>query len=376
MRKAIKTEMDNHILFLSNSVYQLIVACWMKYALFPDKKADIFISNHFNRADNLEENIQKTGLFENVKLIDTKKESRYQVQRKGLYRVQSNINPEIPLGEYVKLDYGYSDLYIANFDGFSQLLYSGLYHKNDKLRLHVYEDGISTYMEFERYYRKFENYYYSSKESFFNAIRRRVYGVRNIYGNISGFHVFNPELMKWDPGCPIETIPKIDPGDREFVKLLLSVFDVKQSDDRYDEKYIFLEESFYADGEAISDTELVEELADRVGKENIMVKIHPRNPVNRFRQLGYKTNRDTGIPWEVILLNMENAEEHVLVTIASSAILNPIMIFGIKTHAYSLFPLLREIPKRLNGKSWEFIKELYSKYPEMITICDDIRMID
>lgn len=59
-------------------------------------------------------------------------------------------------------------------------------------------------------------------------------------------------------------------------------------------------------GAGVNDVELIEALADKVGKQNMMVKIHPRNPVNRFEKLGYKTNHNTAIPWEVIVMNTDD----------------------------------------------------------------------
>ena len=77
-------------------------------------------------------------------------------------------------------------------------------------------------------------------------------------------------------------MPKIDAGDAAFRSLVNRAFGYEISTDRYDRKYLFFEESFFADHYPINDPELVDRLAQRVGKENLMVKIHPRNPVNRF----------------------------------------------------------------------------------------------
>ena len=119
----------------------------------------------------------------------------------------------------------------------------------------------------------------------------------------------------------------------------------------------------------------MKQLAQQVGKENIMVKIHPRNPENRFEKLGFKTNKDTSIPWEVILMNIDDVSNKVFITIASQAILNPIMIFGLTIKAYSLYPCLTEIPQTLQGESWNFLYQLFEKYSDQIMLCDDIRKL-
>ena len=69
---------------------------------------------------------------------------------------------------------------------------------------------------------------------------------------------------------------------------------------------------------------MVNKIAEVVGKENIFVKIHPRNKVNRFQKLGYVTNQNTEIPWEIIALNIPISEK-VLLTIASGSALTSLV---------------------------------------------------
>lgn len=364
-------------LFLCNSVYQVMVALWIKYRELPDDQADIIVSNHMNGGMQIADKIAATGIFNHVYFAETLDESRYRVTRSRFNRVIGDINPLNELKQYVRITETYSDVYIANFDGFSQMLYNALSRKMPSLYLHVFEDGLSTYCEFEKYYTFFEHYYYSTDKVGFlkNFVRKHIYKKRTIFGNVYDFLVFNPEIMKWNPGCDVKAIAKIDSSDKNFRQIINNVFNVKASTDKYDTKYIFFEESFFADGERVTDIELVEELAKKVGKENIMIKIHPRNPINRFAELGYKTNHDTSIPWEVILMNLGDVSDKVFLTIASSAILNPITIFGAKITAYSLFPCLDIIPERLKGDAWEFLKEMFEHYSNMITLCDDINII-
>lgn len=365
-------------LFLCNSTYQIMVALWIKYHELPSDQADVIVSDHMNGGKKIAEKLSLTGIFEHVYFAETLNESRYRVKRTRFRRLLGDINPEVELNQYIKLNEKYTDLYIANCDGFSQMLYNALCRRTPDLKLHIFEDGLSTYCEFEKYYKYFEHYYYSDESVGYlkRLIREKVYRKKTLFGNVNDFLVFNVDIMQWDPGCDIKSIAKIDSSDQKFHKMINGVFDVKSSTDKYDSKYIFFEESFYADGEQITDVELVEKLAEKVGKDNIMIKIHPRNPVNRFEKLGYKTNHDTSIPWEVILMNMGDVSDKIFLTVASSAILNPIMIFGINIKAYSLFPCLEVIPKRLNGEAWQFIKEMFEHYPDMITLCNDIDSIE
>lgn len=368
--------MNKRVLFLCNTVYQTMVALWLKHRLMPDRTVDLIVTDHMNGAAQLRDRIEQLGIYDRVFFAQTLPEARYAVQRSSWQEHRGRLDPMWLVRQYVPLnDRDYDELFIANFDGFSQLLLTGLSHRNPGLRLSVFEDGLSTYCLFEQFYRSFETFYVTPSDPIRKFLHERVYRLRPLYGNLSRLLVFNPDCMQWDPGCPVVEAPKIDTGDQAFRTLVNRAFGYENSRDRYDRKYLFFEESFFADHYEVNDVELVEQLAQRVGKENVMVKIHPRNPVNRFAEKGYKTNVDTSIPWEVILLNLEDVSDMVFVTVASSTILNPIMIFGKRIRAYSLYPCLTKIPPVLQGRSWEFLNRLFETYSDMITLCDSMEQI-
>lgn len=368
--------MKKRVLFLCNTVYQVMVATWIKHHCLQNIYGDIVVTNHMNGSMQITERIKSVGCFNQVFYSETLDESRYRVKRTRIQRIFGDIFPVHQLKTYLKFEHKYTDLYVANFDGFTQMIFNGLSHKNKKLRLHLYEDGISTYCLFKKYYNDMKEYYGTDNSIFKVFMRDKVYKKRNVYGNLDEIHVFNPNIMTWNPGCTITGIDRIDPTDVQYKKLINEIFSYENSIDKYDSKYIYFEESFFADGYRVNDIELIQKLANQVGKENIMIKIHPRNPENRFEKLGYKTNKDTSIPWELILLNIDNITNKVFITIASQAILNPIMIFGMQIKAYSLYPCLTQIPETLKGESWEFLYGLFRKYSDMIYMCDNIKCIE
>ena len=354
-----------------------MVALWIKQRLLLEENADIIISDHTNGGEEISDKLKMSRLFSNVYYAKTLIVARYRYEPSNVKLFLKDLFPSRQLKKYVNIKEKYTDLYLANFDMFSQLLFTAISYHNTNLNLHVFEDGLSTYMEIKQYYEYFKPYYWDNSYSKIKRfIHEKVYRKRPLYSNVYRFLVFNPNVMKWDPGCRIDLLEKININNASFKQLVNKVFALSDSPDRYDRKYIFFEESFFADGESINDVELVERLAKKVGKDNIMIKIHPRNPVNRFAKLGFKTNQDTSIPWEVILMNMNDVADKVFLTVASSAILNPIMIFGSSIHAYSLYNCLSIVPQRLKGESWAFLKSMFEQYPDMIKICESIEEIE
>lgn len=363
-------------LFVCNSVYQILVALWLKYVYHMDDKSDLIISDHMNDATKLVNRIKQMRLFDNVYFVKSLDFAKFKTKLSRKQQVKASLFPNNMLKKFVKLQCRYDELYIANVDFFSQLLFDALRHKNSNTKLTIYEDGLFTYS------RLYEKDYQSTCIPVTNILKQFIhsfiYQKTTIYGNVSRLLLFNPDNLMWHPHFKIESINKIQREDLEFRKICNFVFSYSDDVDMYDKKYIFMEESFSAEGAELNDVEVLNQLAKRVGKENIMVKIHPRNPENRFAKLGYKTNMNTSIPWEVILMNLDISHK-VLITVSSSSILNPILIFGQKVKAYSIYKCVDHEHcncRLLSGEMWEAAKLLFEKYGDMISICESVDEID
>ena len=351
------------ILIICNTPYQIFVATWMRMTILQNDLVDIIISDHMNSGETLAKNAQKTGLFHEVFFVKTK---NMHLDRKERW-LECVLKPNIVLKRYVTLKQKYDALYAANIDQFTRLVYHTIVNetmskiKNKNLKIYLFEDGLSTYSKL------FEQYYHYAKPKKHRKLF--FYNPKQIFGNLSAIFAFDPQCFMWEPHTEIISIQKIDNTNEAFKCAINVIFDYDKMTDVYDRKYIFMEESFYAEGDQINDVEILEKIADCVGKENIMVKIHPRNPVNRFKELGYKTNKDTFVPWEVIVLN-QNMEDKVLLTVASSSVINPIRLFGQKTKVYSLYQCLDKIPGFLKGDLWETVHASFAKYYPLIEICE------
>ncbi len=361
--------MSNNLI-LCNSVYQVFVALWLKYNMLSEENTDILISDHMNHYEQVADNIKKTKLFRNVYTVKSKQfvfgGRGYSGQlEKFFYRTF----PKKELYKLIELKNKYDCFFFSNFDEFSELIYDVLKRRNNKMKVNIYTDGISTQSKlFEGYYND-TDIPKTKKYKIFALISGKKY----IYGNINKFLVFEPDLMEWDPKCKVEKINPVS-KDKAFLNIVNQVFGYDNIEDEYNEKYIFFEESFYADSGYMEDVELIDKLAEIVGKENLLIKIHPRNPKNRFKELGYKTNKNTYVPWEVIAMNIDLSDKK-LIAIASTSILNPIHIFGMDIKAYSLINCLNEIPKLLDTPLSKTVVNMFHAYPDSIKICTDIEDI-
>ena len=88
---------------------------------------------------------------------------------------------------------------------------------------------------------------------------------------LNGVYLFTPELMDWKPCSAIRRIKKIDPDNKEMVKVFNKAFGAETLSDNYSEKYIFFEESYFADGICVEDEEILDKISNIVGKDNLFV---------------------------------------------------------------------------------------------------------
>jgi len=359
-------------LFLCNTVYQLFVAMWMKHSLFSDSHTDIIISNHINNGKELADRVRKYGEFENCYFAESFDYSWHKmtISKKKWYTI--HLHPDRFLSRLIHLEHTYSSVYVANFDPFSQLLYGALIQKYNNCQIYLYEDGVGTYNpEFSVRYEETK----FAETGYIQKVFRKIRKQNAIYGNLSGVYLFTPEYMRWNPNAPLIRISKMDQNDDAYLNMCNMVYGYYDSNDRYREKYIFLEQCFEADGIYINDVDIIDQFAERVGKENIMVKIHPRNTVNRFSERGYKTNTELSIPWEVVLLNQKDLSDKVLMTVSSGAVVSPYILFGINVRAYSIINLLTfstTTPRYMIQSHHEIVTNMIKKYPESITACSSL----
>ena len=355
-----------------------MVALWIKTNYYPKVTSDIIISDHMNNGELICNRIQKTGVFNKCFFCKTKDFSYGGVLKElSIPEVSLLIHrhPDRYIKKFFDGALRYRRLFISNIDYFAQILFDACSKKTYITKLYIFEDGMATYTQvIERCYNDTKPF----KTDFLRKIYyKMIYNKKSIYGNVSGCYLFNPNLFNWSSyDFPLIEMKKINIYDKYFVSACNKIFGYTDQD-KYTTQYIFLEESYFADGFSINDCEIVEKISEKVGKENVFVKIHPRNPINRFQSLGYKTNKNTSIPWEVIAMN-QRIDDKTILTICSSGALNLLLIFGMKIKIYSIYNLIKEKQDCrlfISNEYWSFIQKVFEENSEYIVVCDSLEDI-
>lgn len=155
---------------------------------------------------------------------------------------------------------------------------------------------------------------------------------RSFCENINGIYLHRPGLFSVSGGS-LRVLKIPSPLDVEGCRE--KIFEIYGRASRVDADYVYLEDFFFANLLRTNDLELVRALAEIVGVENLVVKRHPRDSVNRFAAFGIRDYPESKFPWEVQLLE-EGFSRKTLVSVTSTALYSPFLVYGANMHVISL----------------------------------------
>lgn len=324
-------------LIIATTVYHVIVAIQMKRTILRSHAVDLILGDETPNAEHLIKNIEKANLFSHVYFVKMNDYNKSQ----NMYSEYSSLDYAAKKYYDIKKMFTPFDKYdiymVPFFHHFHMNLYSFLKRFiNPAIRVYLYEEGLAIYSSMGILMDKLKKEY--SEETFYRIFR---YG--RMLKEIRGIVTFNPQLLQWGKEYKKIKIPRINISDSELKSILNTVFDYHgEYAEMYNKKVIFFEEAKHTDGLAVNDVSIVNQLAEVIGKENILIKLHPRSTQNRFATFGYETNNNTLIPWEVLFMN-HNMKHTLFVSTASSSIVHPVILFGEKVRAMFLFKMVHSI---------------------------------
>lgn len=340
--------MDRVALFRCVTVFQLLNAVNIKTTLLKHVKADIILSKATDFS-KFTKGLKSAGIFRNIYISDDTPETYFE-WRRATKQEQTfmMLYPE----KYVMLpDLGhvYTDFYIAVADDYNKLYYYNMVKMGMRPDVHIFEDGLSTYLI---------DHLEECKNDIWN---HNIYKEHAFIKHVTEILLYQPELHVANTHvCPINMIPKIN-YKKQNIKIMFN--NIFGSNSLPKEKYIFLEEAFVWDGISSTDMDLVEFIAKAVGKENLIVKMHPRNNINRFSKEGYKIVENSKIPWEMTVMNSDLSDK-VFVTVSSTSAFTAGLVFDKPFKTINLFDLMllgKNVHVR-NPKFHEFYDKLLKLY--------------
>lgn len=338
-------------LAVCSSSIQIMFVLNLKSTILRDDIVEVIFTDTLNGYKKLVDNSNRYKIFDAAYAVESFNLSR----RKGIYRKRGffhNIlflkNRKKYVSNLLNIEWEYDAVMFSNVDDFTCGIYDCCYQKNRKIKLFLFEDGYSTYcVQGNVLLKSIEK-----NKKIMYKIMNLILGIKTAVLNIEGQFLYDVESIEWEAYFRRIPVKKFDSNNEQNVNRLNLLFGIDEITDTYDEPVIFFEESYRTEGIPMNDVEIVNNIASWIGKENIIVKIHPRNKDNVYKKLGYKTNVDTLVPWEVIFINNPQMENKLLISVASGSIATPYTMLGKETHSVALVDM-----KQVNPSGW--ISEYY-----------------
>lgn len=283
--------------------------------------ADLFITNTFSGCERYYNYLKKLEIFDNVILID---EKMYK-QKHSIFDSNSKLKQHLNIAfmyksiDLIIKDIGfnpdiYDHLYCSSKAFSGRLAY--LYCKKHKYdcELIYFDDGIGSYFDKSLY-----------KASKLDTILRRLLIGAASYGNIKKIYLYNPELYEKINGIQNIDLKKLSffPKNKENDALMKELFGNHKGQSICEKNYIYFDSlrdvEVTKEGSEIID-KLLEILTREKGKDNILVKKHPRDEMA-------DENEKAFAPIEAYCY-MNDFSDAVFLTNISTAVFTPKLLFN------------------------------------------------
>lgn len=328
------------ILAVCNTPYQIICVYNIKKSLLCHDSMDVIVSNHIKNGFELFQSAQSVSAFSNVFYIESfdfcRGRNQYaEVRNFRKHNFAKITAQEDELFQKCGIDDKYDVLLVCNWDRLANVLYRNIAKHNTSIRVHGFEDGYSTYLKIQG------DWIAGCNGSEVDKIYQRISGKGiEAISRLEVLYLYHPERLLWDGPFEKIKIPQEVLTDTETIRDLNLLFGYDESLSQIEQPIIFFEECFRTENVPCGDVALLELISEWVGKENIIVKPHPRIYDSVYKRLGYKTIERTQVPWEIMVLNKPYLAEKLWLSISSGSIMTPNDLFGIKTKSVILKPLL------------------------------------
>lgn len=330
---------------------------------FQTKNIDVFITDYSDQNYNLYIKLKEMNFFNHIYFIKAKIVTDKLINNRLVNysrRIWNIVNyrkvlKKLNIPSDIKL---YDEIYADLPDHILQII---LKSQLPSVKISLFEDGTGSYSYLKQVHRR----------NFFKKMAHYLFFRNKFDRKLAGFYLYRPEFSSEGLGSvPIYQLPPVDRKDKESRNRYNHVFCFKQKYlNLLDKKFIFFDQPFSHPSVDHSALELFRNLVPLLPSESLHVKLHPRSNLDRYDSVNTKVYKDP-VPFELIELN-SRVEENVLISVFSTACLNPKIIFNEEPVVILLFKLIDFSPLiYINEFSFELaykVKESYSR-PDLFFI--------
>ena len=303
--------MKRRLLIIANTYYQLILAVQMRLTIFCKNEVILLLSNHSVNSEEVLNMLRKNGTFSEAYYIKTKGiiENRNSIQKaKDFFNIVFGQENRYSFYLHEIKNRVIDEIICFNYNIDIIGIYSLLYEKNNSVKVSLFEEGVLSYKV------RIEDNLHRKIIRF----ARKSIGKKDISDAFSSFYCFYPEL--YSGSLSSVKVPAIK-ADSECAKVLRDIFLLNEESKKYSQKYIYFSSVYdFEGGHSIGELELVKKIGELVGKDNLIVKTHPRDTRGVYEKNGFLVDKNSAVPWEVIQLTGDYSDK-VFMTATSGSVL-------------------------------------------------------
>ena len=343
------------IICLCTTYFQMITAIQMRRTLFSEDEFSVVMTDGSNGSQQVSERLRETGIFDEVFFV-TRARGAMAEFKSARQKAERFLNYFVK-GSYVSYLTKPYDLFLAyNFNWYAFMMFNALQQDNRDIKVAKFEEGILSYFVDDH---RFEYDYFLKIKKIKRLLRQPV-----MFDKLHTFYCFYPEF--YDGKLSTAKIPPLEHDDAWMRDTLCFLFDVDAEKLVYDRKFLYFAsmlDSEVVKGES-GEFEILKSIVDVVGKDNIMVKLHPReNAPERYRDLGVAIDTNSDVPFEVIQL-VKDFSDKVFITCLSSSTINLATILPRRSKTYLTYGMLPEKVREMD-RIVTFV-EMYDKTTDKI----------
>lgn len=298
-------------LIIAKTNYQIIFAMQMKNTIFKDDYVTMLVCDHSIDADIYAARLNELQIFSELHFVVTMGACDVRTKRQKIedfFDITFRQNNRYRNFTKSLVEKKYDEMIVYNYTIETYGIHALLSQYNRSISVSRYEEGILSYNGYNML---------TGRRKLINNLRK-IQGKPSIEDCLKNFYCFYPQLYQ-DNLIPC-FVPLIKQND-SIIVLIKKTFNVGSRKQQYNEKYIFFTSVYdFEGGKSVGEYELVCKIADLVGKNNLLVKTHPRDTRTIYIDNGFNVDENSAIPWEAIQLSGDFSGK-IFMTLNSGSVL-------------------------------------------------------